>query len=112
MKQVEKHYCTKQDKYLTNADQEHINSQISIRMLKTGENTKQIGFTREYFFSVPWFLNLDAKVATALQSMMNAKLSKQRFWHCYENGLIKTIQTIPHNLYVIVKLTFPYWGLG
>ena len=35
---------------------------------------------------------------TTLQSMMNAKLSKQRFWHCHENGLIKTIQTIPHNL--------------
>ena len=33
-----------------------------------------------------------------LQSMMNAKLSKQRFRHCHENGLIKTIQTIPHNL--------------
>ena len=39
---------------------------------------------------------------TTLQSMMNAKLSKQRFWHCYENGLFKTIQTIPHNLYVSV----------
>ena len=34
---------------------------------------------------------------TTLQSIMNAKLSKQRFWHCYENGLIKTIQMIPHN---------------
>ena len=34
-------------------------------------------------------------VATTLQSMMNTKLSKQRFWHCLENGLIKTIQTIP-----------------
>ena len=33
-----------------------------------------------------------------LQFIMNAKLSKQRFWHCYENGLIKTIQSIPHNL--------------
>ena len=30
------------------------------------------------------------------QSMMNAKLSKHGFWHCHENGLIKTI---PHNLY-------------
>ena len=35
---------------------------------------------------------------TTLQSMMNAKLSKQRFGHYHENGLIKTIQTIPHNL--------------
>ena len=48
---------------------------------------------------------------TTLQSMMNAKLSKHRFWHCHENGLIKTIQTIPHNLYVSVKLTSPYCGL-
>ena len=38
------------------------------------------------------------KVCTTLQSMINAKLSKQRFWHCHENGLIKTIQMIPHNL--------------
>ena len=29
---------------------------------------------------------------TTLQSLMNVKLSKQRFRHCYENGLIKTIQ--------------------
>ena len=32
--------------------------------------------------------------------MINAKLSKQRFSHCHENRLIKTIQTIPHNLCV------------
>ena len=37
---------------------------------------------------------------TALQSMMNAKLSPHRFWPFHENGLVKTIQTIPHNLYV------------
>ena len=43
--------------------------------------------------------------------MMNTKLSQQRFWDCYENGLIKTIQTIPHNLYVSVKLTSLYCGL-
>ena len=43
--------------------------------------------------------------------MMNVKLSKQRFRHCYENGLIKTIQTIPHNLSVSVKLTSLYCGL-
>ena len=42
---------------------------------------------------------------------MNAKLSKHGFWHCHENGLIKTIQTIPHNLYVSVKLTSLYCGL-
>ena len=32
-----------------------------------------------------------------LQYVMNVKLSKHRFWHYHENGLIKTIQTIPHN---------------
>ena len=37
---------------------------------------------------------------------MNAKLSKQRFQHRHENGLIKTIQTIPHNLYVS-QVDFP-----
>ena len=35
---------------------------------------------------------------TTLQSKMNAKLSKQRFWHCYETGLFKIIKMIPHNL--------------
>ena len=47
--------------------------------------------------------------ATTLQSIMNTKLSKQRFWHCCEKRLIKAIQTIPHNLYVNVKLTFLLW---
>ena len=28
--------------------------------------------------------------------MMNAKLRQQMFWTCHENGLIKTILTIPH----------------
>ena len=45
---------------------------------------------------------------TTLQYIMNAKLSNQRFWHFYENGLIKTNQTIPHNLYVSVKSTSLY----
>ena len=43
--------------------------------------------------------------------MMNVKLSKQRYHHCYENGLIKTIQMMPHILYVSVKLTSLYCGL-
>ena len=48
---------------------------------------------------------------TTLQSMMNAKLSQHRFWPCHENGLIKTIQTIPHNLYVSFKFASLYCGL-
>ena len=36
--------------------------------------------------------------------MMNAKLSLHGFCYCHENGLIKTIQMIPHNLYVSLKL--------
>ena len=48
---------------------------------------------------------------TTLQSMMNAKLSPHMFWPCHENGLIKTIQTIPHNLYVSFKLASLYCGL-
>ena len=43
------------------------------------------------------------RAATTLQSIMNAKLSNHRFWPCHKNGLIKTIQTIPHNLHVSVK---------
>ena len=41
---------------------------------------------------------------------MNAKPSKQRFWHCHENGLIKTIETIPQNE-VCVKSASLYCGL-
>ena len=40
--------------------------------------------------------------------MMNAKLSLHGFWHCHENGLIKTI---PHNKYVSFKMASLYWGL-
>ena len=48
---------------------------------------------------------------TTLQSTMNAKLSPHRFWPCHENGLIKTIQMMPHNLPVSFKLTSLYCGL-
>ena len=48
---------------------------------------------------------------TTLQSLLNANLNQHRFWHCHENRLIKTIQTIHHNLYVSVKLTSLYCGL-
>ena len=42
---------------------------------------------------------------------MNTKLSPHRFWPCHENSLIKTIQMLPHNLYVSFKLTSLYCGL-
>ena len=53
--------------------------------------------------SAPSLVTKACKLLTTLQSMMNAKLSRQWFWHCHENRLIKAIQTIPHNLYVSVK---------
>ena len=43
------------------------------------------------------------KPSTTLQSAMNAKLTQQRFWRCHENGIIKTIQTIPYSIWVSVK---------
>ena len=46
----------------------------------------------------PQMSKKDRKRYTTLRSIMNAKLSKQKFWHCYENGIIKTIQTIPNYL--------------
>ena len=48
------------------------------------------------------------KSATTLPSMMNAKLSPHRFWPCHENGLIKTIQMIPHNLEISLLITKPF----
>ena len=58
-----------------------------------------------------WKVSL-IKLRTTLQSIMNAKFSKHGFWHCHENGPIKTIQMIPHNLYESVKSASLYWGLG
>ena len=58
-----------------------------------------------------WDKNLFALMHTSLQSMMNVKLSKQTFRHRHKNRLIKTIQAIPHNLYVSVKVTSLYCGL-
>ena len=43
--------------------------------------------------------------------MIDTKLSLHGFWHCHVNGLIKTIQTIPHTLYVSFKLASLYCGL-
>ena len=51
-------------------------------------------------------------LSTTLQSMVKVKLSLHGFWHCHENGLIKTIPTIPHNLYVSFKSASLYCGLG
>ena len=50
---------------------------------------------------------------TTLQSLKNTRLSPHRFWPCHETGLyIKTIQTIPHNLYVSLKSASLHCGLG
>ena len=49
----------------------------------------------------------ELQVDTTLQSIF----SQHRDWHCHENRLIKTIQTIPHNIYVSVKLISLYCGL-
>ena len=40
---------------------------------------------------------LDPWLLTTLQSRMNTKLIQHRFWQCYDGGLIKMIQTMPHN---------------
>ena len=58
----------------------------------------RISITGIIHLNVLLFLTTNSICNTTLQSIMNTKLSKQRFWHCYENRLIKTIQTIPHNL--------------
>ena len=56
---------------------------------------------REKFYEMFWiFFKM---FVTTLKSMMIVKLSLHGFWHCHENGLTKTAQTIPHNLYVSFK---------
>ena len=51
------------------------------------------------------------KIGTTFPSLMNTKLTLHGVWHCHENGLNKTMQTITHNLYVSHKLTSLYRGL-
>ena len=70
------------------------------------EMHKNSSYSQNY--SAHFVLALNKETAeddTTLQFMMNTKISQQMFWHCYENGLIKTIQTIPRNLYGRFKLT-------
>ena len=44
------------------------------------------------------------------QPMIDAKLSQHRFQHCFENRLIKTIPTTPHNLHLSTKSGSLYCG--
>ena len=59
-----------------------------------------------------WITKLNwLKHFRTLWSLINAKFSQQRFWHCYENTLTKRIQTIPHSLFVSFKFAYLYCGL-
>ena len=74
--------------------------------------TTNIAFNIKIHLSVYLFYSCwDWLANTTLQCKMFAKLSLHRFWPCHEKGLIKTIQTIPHSLYVSLKLTSLYCGL-
>ena len=55
-----------------------------------------------------------ACLTTTFQSIMNAKLSQQRFWPCHENRLIKTISIMPGcpKISETLKLASLYIGLG
>ena len=59
-----------------------------MRVLNININT----FIKEYYY------NRKQLPSTTLQSMIKAKLSLWRFWPCHLNGLIKTIQMIPHSV--------------
>ena len=50
---------------------------------------------------------LKGSCITPLQSRMNAKFLQHRFWQCHENGLIKTIQTIPPQPIGECQVSFP-----
>ena len=67
-------------------------------------------FNRDYLLKIEIFSKshnhlclYPLKLATTLKSIMNAKLSKHRFWYCHKNRHIKTIQMIPYNLLGNVK---------
>ena len=74
-----------------------------------------LSLRRDHLITVYFTCNvvrkLETTLVTTLQCKMNANLSRHRFWPCHENGLIKMIQTIPHNLYLSVKMTSLYCGL-
>ena len=49
---------------------------------------------------LPRFLlkhSTSTKENVTLQTLMNTKLRQHRFWPCHDDGLINTIQTIPHS---------------
>ena len=62
------------------------------------------------FFATPALVKVWS-ISTTLQSLMNTKLIPHRFWPCHENRLVKTVQTIPHNLYVSFQSASLYCGL-
>ena len=74
-------------------------------LLKITRYRHQLNSNSATFFNQVSFLKSAFPQITTLQSWMNTKLSPHRYWPCHENGLIKTIQTIPLNLYVSFKLT-------
>ena len=85
-----------------------------VRMKRSFPNIHSMYQSRKLLWIVCNFFKSEAKIETSLatfQSMLNAKLSLHRFWPCHENGLIKTIQAIPQNLYVSFKSTSLYCGL-
>ena len=108
------------DRYEPAPDERPISREMIDTIVRVAENTvdevtnsegrevrKSTGYRPFLKAKLEYFL----LVFTTLQSIMNAKLSLQGFWHCHENRLIKTIQTIPHNLYVSFKPASLYCGL-
>ena len=108
------------DRYEPAPDERPISREMIDTIVRVAENTvdevtnsegrevrKSTGYRPFLKAKLEYFL----LVFTTLQSIMNAKLSLQGFWHCHENRLIKTIQMIPHNLYVSFKSASLYCGL-
>ena len=64
-------------------------AQSKLKLLQTNPGTKEMA---------------KVTLSTTLQSVMNSKLSQDRFWHYHEKRPIMSTQTIPYiNLCVIVK---------
>ena len=62
-----------------------------------------------FFYQRPWMNKkafLSVTEATTLQYVMNAKLSKHRFWHCHESGL-RRFKRYP-TTYVWVSSRLPF----
>ena len=100
--------------YLLETFSPYWSSELPSKGVSKGPSTSWYALTRPELFNT--FSNVNLFWVTMNGSPARAhnlqnKLCQQRFLLCHENGLIKTIQTIPQNLCVSFKSAFIYYSI-